>query len=379
MGLLEDTMTLYKREMLIFKSNLRVNLIRSIMFPLVIILFFGNVGSGIFNAPIAVVNYANNPQSLSLIGALQANNYLSIYAITDQATALSLLKNGKVQIVVIILPTFPSTTPGTPGVQVYYSNTQFSLTSFALPIISSDASRYASGVQVVQPVGASVPNPITAQVESNALYASKGSYKDFLVGGIIPMVVVFSALFGGGISLISDRQLGNIKAFLITPINKNAIVFSRILAGATQGILFAFLALTIGLLDGAQIAGGIASLLYIVLVSVLLSLGFIAIAITIASKIKRVDAYAIFSQVVGLPLWFISGGILPTQSLPAWLSAVSVVDPLTYANSIIRAATLQGFVDPVTFLIDIGVLLAFAIIMIRLSFRVFKSSTTDES
>jgi len=377
MSLMGDTFTLYKREMLIFRSNLRVNLVRSIMFPLVIILFFGNVGSSILNVPIAVVNYANNPQSLSLIGTLQSNNYLQISSITDQPTALNLLKNGKVQLVVIILPTFPSSQQGVPGVQVYYSNTQFSVTSFALPLISSAASKYTNNVQAGQPGGIQTQQNPAGEVSSNALYASKGSYKDFLVGGIVPMVVVFSALFGGGISLISDRQMGNLKAFFITPINKNAIVLSRILSGATQGILFAFLALSIGILDGAQLAGGWLSLVYIVIVSVILSLGFIAIAVMIASKIKRVDAYAIFSQVVGLPLWFISGGILPTQSLPSWLSAVSVVDPLTYANTVIRAITLQGFIPINTLLFNLGVLSVFAVVMIYMSFRVFNSSNEE--
>ncbi|MDE1850439.1 MAG: ABC transporter permease [Candidatus Micrarchaeota archaeon] len=377
MSLAGDTFTLYKREMLIFRSNLRVNLVRSIMFPLVIILFFGNVGSSILNVPIAVVNYANNPQSLMLIGTLQSNNYLQISSITDQPTALNLLKNGKVQLVVIILPTFPSSQPGVPGVQVYYSNTQFSVTSFALPLISSAASKYTSNVQAGQPGGIQTQQNPAGEVSSNALYASKGSYKDFLVGGIVPMVVVFSALFGGGISLISDRQMGNLKAFFITPINKNAIVLSRILSGATQGILFAFLALGIGILDGAQLAGGWIALIYIVIVSVILSLGFIAIAVMIASKIKRVDAYAIFSQVVGLPLWFISGGILPTQSLPSWLASISVVDPLTYANTVIRAITLQGFIPINTLLVNLGVLGAFAIIMIYMSFRVFNSSNEE--
>lgn len=376
MSLLSDSLTLYKREMLIFKSNLRTNVIRSIMFPLVIIVFFGSVGSGLFNAPISVVNLANNPQSLSFISSLQANNYLSIYSITDEPTALDQLKNGKVQIVVVVLPTFPSGKSGQAGIQVYYSNTQFSITSFAIPIISSAAAKYTTGnIQQVQQSVSSAPN--SGEVSSNALYASKGSYKDFLVGGIVPMVVVFGSLFGSGISLISDRQVGNLKAFLITPINKNAIILSRVFAGATQGLLFAFLGLSVGLLDGAHIAGGFVALLYIAIVAIILSTAFTAIALIVASKIKRVDAYAIFSQVIGLPLWFISGGILPTQSLPNWLAPVAAIDPLTYANVVIRAVILQGFIPLDTLLTDLAVLSVFAIIATWFAFRVFRSSTEE--
>lgn len=376
MGMLEDSLTLYKREMLIFRGNLRTNIIRSIMFPFVIIVFFGNVGSGLFNAPISVVNLANNPQSLSFISGLQANNYLSIYSITDEPTALSQLKNGNVQIVVIILPTFPSTKSGQAGIQVYYSNTQFSVTSFAIPIITTAAAKYGTGnVQQIQQQSSS--SPPSGQVSSNALYASKGSYKDFLVGGIVPMVVVFGSLFGSGISLISDRQVGNLKAFLITPIDKNAIILSRIFSGATQGLIYAFLGLSVGLLDGAQIAGGWVALLYIAVIAVILSVGFTAIALIVASKIKRVDAYAIFSQVIGLPLWFISGGILPTQSLPGWLAPISAIDPLTYANVVIRAVVLQGFIPIGTLVVDITILSIFAIAMTVFAFRVFRSSTEE--
>ncbi|MGI0141045.1 MAG: ABC transporter permease [Candidatus Micrarchaeales archaeon] len=375
MGLLSDSLILYKREMLIFRSNLRVNLIRSIIFPLVIIVFFGNIGSAISSAPIVIVNYANNPQALSFISDLQANNFLSISAITDQATALSMLQTGKIQIVVIILPTFPSTKAGVPGIQVYYSNTQQSVTQFALPIIDAAAAKFGDNAQAISQ-GASVPS---GQVSSNALYAANGSYKDFLVGGIVPMVVVFGSLFGGGISLISDRQMGNLKAFFITPINKNAIVISRIFSGATLGLIYAALALFIGTLDGAQLAGGVVALVYIAIVTIILSCGFTAIAIILASRVKRVDAYAIFSQAVGLPLWFISGGILPVQSLPSWLQAVSVVDPLTYANTIIRAITLQGFISFNTLIINLGILIVVALILIRLSLRVFKATSEDNA
>ncbi|MDE1869645.1 MAG: ABC transporter permease [Candidatus Micrarchaeota archaeon] len=375
MSLLQDTFTLYKREMLIFKSNARVNLIRSVMFPLIIILFFGNIGNSISSAPVVIVNYANNPQSLSFIGSLQSNNFLSITKITDQATALSLLKNGNVQIVIIILPTFPSSQPGVPGIQVYYSNTQIAVTGFALPLIQSAAAKYSSSVQQINPT-AEQKNP-SGEVSSNALYASAANYKDFLVGGIIPMVVVFNSLFAGGISLISDRQLGNIKAFMITPINKNAIVLSKILAGATTSIIVAILALTIGLLDGASIAGGALTLLIVIAVAVTLSLAFMPIAVMLASRVNRVDAYAIFSQAVGLPLWFVGGGIIPIQSLPSWLAAVAVFDPLMYANTIIRAMTLQGFIQLSTLLINFAVLIVFAAVMIYFSFRVFNASSQE--
>ena len=123
MSLISDSLTLFRREMLIFRANLRVNLIRSIIFPFVIILFFGNIGASFKNTPIAVVNYANNQPSMSFINDLQTDQIFNIMAVTNEQTALSQLQLGAVQIVVVILPGFPSSDPKVPGVQVYYSNT----------------------------------------------------------------------------------------------------------------------------------------------------------------------------------------------------------------------------------------------------------------
>ena len=356
MPLLEDSITLFMREMLIFKANLRTNLIRSVIFPIIIIVFFGNIGSSPQNVPIAVVNLANNLQSTQFIQQLSASASLQISAVTGESSALGMLSSGKVAIVVIILPTFPSSNPDVAGIQMYYSNTQQAVAAVGIQAISSLASKFTQSVKssVVAPASVSAPSH---EIVAEPLFGTASSYKTFLAGGVIPMVIIFGALFGSGMSLISDRQLGNLKAFFITPINKRAIVLSRIFSGAVQGLIFGFVALSIGLLDGATIAmSPLLAILYITAIILLISASFSGIAIMLASKIKRVDAFGIFAQVVTLPLWFISGGIVPIQSLPGWLQTFSAFDPLTYANTITRGVMIQGSISPSLTLMNFGLL-----------------------
>ncbi len=375
MPLLEDSITLFMREMLIFKANLRTNLIRSVIFPIIIIVFFGNIGSSPQNVPIAVVNLANNLQSTQFIQQLSASASLQISAVTGESSALGMLSSGKVAIVVIILPTFPSSNPDVAGIQMYYSNTQQAVAAVGIQAISSLASKFTQSVKssVVAPASVSAPSH---EIVAEPLFGTASSYKTFLAGGVIPMVIIFGALFGSGMSLISDRQLGNLKAFFITPINKRAIVLSRIFSGAVQGLIFGFVALSIGLLDGATIAmSPLLAILYITAIILLISASFSGIAIMLASKIKRVDAFGIFAQVVTLPLWFISGGIVPIQSLPGWLQTFSAFDPLTYANTITRGVMIQGSISPSLALMNFGLLAAFTVVCILLSFRIFMSSS----
>jgi ABC-2 type transport system permease protein len=374
MGMFEDTLNLYKREMLVFRSNLRQNIARSIIFPLIIIVILGNVGFSAHNIPVAVVNYANNPQSHNLIGALEADNLVTLSSVTDQNTAIGMLKSGAVSLVLVILPSFPSSTQASgQSVQIYYSNTQFSAISGLLPSVESLVSRFGGPVQV-SPQQIYLPQGQPGLINAAPLYGSSSNYKDFLTGGILGMVVVFGTLFSGGFSLITDKQLGNLKAMMVAPIDKNAIVASRVAAAATQSVLYASMALLIGVLDGVRIAMGVQGLPYLLFAVVVIGIGFGAVATIVASRAKKVEIFAIFAQTIGMPLWFISGGIAPVSSLPSWLQPLSVIDPLTYSTDISRNVIMVGSLDPTGFAIDCAMLLGFSIIMVAAAFRLFKPS-----
>jgi ABC-2 type transport system permease protein len=366
MGLAVDSFTLFKREMLVFRSNLRTNLMRSVMFPVVIILFLGNLGFSISNIPAAVVNYANNVQSSQFITALTLNKEISVQTITTQQDAMSLLNSGTVDFVIVILPGFPNSINGNPSVMVYYPNNQFSVEGAVLPLIQSSAQKF--GTSVYQ------PQKSVSTVSATAINGATGSYKDFILSGVIAMVVIFGSFFGGGVSLISDRQLGNLKQFLVAPINKNAIVLGKLMAGGVQSILYGMIALVIGLLNGSHIAMGLFGILWIIAISVLLSIAFTALALVIATRIRKFEVYVIAVQGIALPLWFLSGGLLPIQSLPSWLYPVAIINPVTYAVDGLRYVILQGVYPLNSMLIDLGVLTVFIAIVLYLSLRMMKDT-----
>lgn len=368
MGNLEDTITLYKREMLIFKSHLRTNIIRSIIFPFVIIFFFGSIGSSTFGVKVAVVNYANNQQSFSFINSLSTNQLVSVESITTESNALQMLSKGTVTAVVVILPSFPKASNGNPGVDLYYSNSNFVATGTVVPFIQQAAQEFESGT---------TPQAVQASQSESAsirpLYGTTSSYKDFLVGGIVGMVAAFGTVFGGGISIITDRQLGNLKSFLIAPINSISIVMSKILSGTTQSLLYIIVALAIGYLDGAGIAMGWVGLLWIMLLGTMISLGFAGITTVLASRIEKVEVYSIMANVIVLPLWFLSGAFFPSTSLPGFMQPIAAINPMTYATQGVRDVMMLGYYPLNTMMLDFAVLGAFVAIGIALSLLFFKT------
>ncbi len=183
MGIFGDTYTLLTRELIIFKANLRTNLIRSVIFPIVIIFFFGNISASTFNIGITVVNYANNPQASSFINALTSSKTLQVQQVTSQSSAINMLSQGKTSVVLVILPSFPNKVNGNPSIEIYYSNSNFANIGAAIPLIQSTAQAYNAGIStnILQQQNSN------AALESNVavvpLYGTSSSYKVFLVGG----------------------------------------------------------------------------------------------------------------------------------------------------------------------------------------------------
>ncbi|MCL5423481.1 MAG: ABC transporter permease [Candidatus Marsarchaeota archaeon] len=373
MGIFGDTYTLLTRELIIFKANLRTNLIRSVIFPIVIIFFFGNISASTFNIGITVVNYANNPQASSFINALTSSKTLQVQQVTSQSSAINMLSQGKTSVVLVILPSFPNKVNGNPSIDIYYSNSNFANIGAAIPLIQSTAQSYNAGIStnILQ------QQNNNAVLESNVavvpLYGTSSSYKVFLVGGILAMVAAFGTVFGGGISIIADRQLGVLKSFYIAPINKKTIIFSKMISGVIQSIIYMLVALGIGFIDGATIAMGVLGLVWIILLIMLVAIGFAGVTTVIASRVNKVEVYAILAQVVVLPMWFLSGAFFPATSLPSFIQPFSTLDPMTYATQGIRDVMMLGYYPIQAITTDITALLIFIAFGLIASALLFKN------
>ena len=379
MGLAEDTLTLFTREMLIFKKNLGVSLARSFIFPVVFIILLGAFGSSPKNVPVALVNYANNLASTNFINQLEAGNSVLVSSATTQSQAMGELANGQVAAVIVIPTGFPNVA-GSSSVYLYLDNSQ----PQSAGVVSSTAQRVASGFNIAALSSVSISQPSVSKTDpvsviSNYAYGAGSNYESFVVGGIIIMVAAFGAMFGSGFTVLSDRELGNLKAFLITPINKYAILLSKIFYGTMQSTFSAYVALIIGLLYGATIAAGIVGFIELLWIILLVGLAFGALSVAMATKAKEIQTYALISQTVVMPMSFLGGAFVPVTLLPALLQPIAVVNPLTYAVNATRDIMIKGYLPLSTLVLASAILLAFAGVMIGLSVMFFKDTSKQIS
>jgi daunorubicin resistance ABC transporter membrane protein len=164
------------------------------------------------------------------------------------------------------------------------------------------------------------------------------SFKAFIFPGVLAMSVLFTAIFSAA-SIVWDREFGFLREMLVAPVSRSAIVIGKILGGATiatfQGIVMLALA---GLADVPY-----NPVLLITLVGELLLLAFTltAFGVMMAARITQFQAFMALTQMLVMPLFFLSGALYPLTGLPGWLSVLTRIDPLTYVVGPMRHAVFS--------------------------------------
>jgi ABC-2 type transport system permease protein len=160
-------------------------------------------------------------------------------------------------------------------------------------------------------------------------------FRTFMYPGVVAMTALFTAMFSAS-SIVWDREFGFLREMLVAPVSRAAIVIGKCLGGATvatlQGIVILILA---GLANVPYNA-----VLFLTLIGELLLLSFTltAFGVMMAARIKQIQAFMALTQMLVMPLFFLSGALYPLNGLPAWLTVLTRFDPLTYIVDPMRRA-----------------------------------------
>jgi ABC-2 type transport system permease protein len=192
-------------------------------------------------------------------------------------------------------------------------------------------------------------------------------YQHFVFAGAIAMSVLFTGMFQS-VSIIWDREFGFLKEVLVAPVSRATIVMGKTLAGGAVTLVQALI--TVAFAPLISIHLDLLQLISLVGVIALLSLSITALGLVIATRMQTFEGFGVISNFVVLPLYFLSGSIFPLDGLPAWMSFLAHVNPVTYGVDLMRSALAQ----PAAFspLIDLSVLSAFAAATIGLSLALFR-------
>jgi ABC-2 type transport system permease protein len=195
-------------------------------------------------------------------------------------------------------------------------------------------------------------------------------YLDFLAAGILAQSALFVAIFYG-ISAIWERDLGVLQRYLVSPAPRSALVLGKALSAGVRALSQALIVYVLALLLGVGIDLNPLSILGVAAVIVLGSALFSTLSLIIACIVKTRERFMGIGQVLTMPIFFASNAIYPLSLMPAWLSALSHVNPLTYEVDALRALMLANGTSDYGLLLDFGVLLAASAVLTAIAARMY--------
>jgi len=169
-------------------------------------------------------------------------------------------------------------------------------------------------------------------------------YEVYITPGLMAMIQLFNGM-QSSLSMVYDREMGNMRTLLVSPLPRWYLLFCKLLAGTAVSVLqvYAFLAIA-WFWDIEPPPIGYLTVLPALILSGLM-LG--ALGMLISSGIKQLENFAGVMNFVIFPMFFASSALYPLWRVregSPWLATLCEVNPFTHAVELIRFA-LYGRID----------------------------------
>lgn len=155
-----------------------------------------------------------------------------------------------------------------------------------------------------------------------------------MVPGVVAMALFFTASAVGPLVTPWERQAKTYERLVTSPASLSAILAGDILAGMAFGAVLTLAPLSAALaLTGASIVNP----LPLVAGLLLGALAFSALGVLLAAPATEAPSQVMMlSNMVRLPLIFVSGVFVPHAQMPAWGQWLSPLSPLSYCADLVR-------------------------------------------
>ncbi|MFN8556795.1 MAG: ABC transporter permease [Dehalococcoidia bacterium] len=172
------------------------------------------------------------------------------------------------------------------------------------------------------------------------LYNPRMLSVNFMVPGIIGLVVQMEAVILTAFAVVREREHGTLEQLVVSPVKPIELMVGKILPSALLALASVAIALLVTrLLFGVRTAGSL-PLLFLMTTPFLLSGLGIGLIISVASR-TQAQAQQL-AQFVLLPAILLSGFLFAREGMPGLFQAIGLAIPMTYYLHIIRGIMLKG-------------------------------------
>jgi ABC-2 type transport system permease protein len=165
-----------------------------------------------------------------------------------------------------------------------------------------------------------------------------------IVPGMVAMALWFTASAVGPLVTPWERRAKTYERLISSPVSLRAILAGDVASGLVFGACLSVIPIVLGL---ALTEATVTNALLLVGGIVLGALSFASLGVLLAAPpASSPSNIMLLSNLVRLPLLFVSGVFLPIAQMPAWARWVAPLSPLSYAADLIRAGFGQAAYFP---------------------------------
>ncbi len=312
----------------------RQSIFFSLFFPVVFLGIFAFIrGGGQEPIALGVVNQSDSELARAFVEALREDPAFLLAVGVEEELRQQLIE-GK-QMLVLLLPVDFARPAGGGGAVVgpklLADTSQFNQLPLVEPLLEQklqEVERAARGEQAA------------FAIEVENVQALSQSYLDFLLPGLLAMMLMQLSVAGSGYNVVEFRRKGILKRLFVTPIQPRdfvaAIVAARlgiVLIQLSVLLIYALFVLRV------NIIGNFAEFY---LVAIGATLVFLNIGFCVGSMAKTQQSIMAIGNIVIFPQIVLSGVFYPIEAMPGFVQPLAQVLPLTFVVSGLRDIAVAG-------------------------------------
>jgi ABC-2 type transport system permease protein len=191
----------------------------------------------------------------------------------------------------------------------------------------------------------------------------------YFVPGVLGALITLSGTLVSSAAMLRERESGTLEQLLMLPVTSADIVVAK--AVPIFALLFLDLCVAIGLttwLFALPFRGSILLFLFCSALYILISIGMGTLMATFCSSQRQAQLLSFF---INIPIILLSGSVVPLETMPPVLKAISLLDPLRYFQTLSRGIILKGLGVSELF-VEILCLIAFCLVLLCLNLLRFR-------
>jgi ABC-2 type transport system permease protein len=322
----------------IFLRNRQV-LIWTLVFPILLMSMLGSFlgnGNGL-SLTIGIVDKDHSTFSSEFVKQLKKNEAIDLEIRKDEERALSSLKKGDLQLVVIIPKGYESNLKNRESnakpftIPVYFNDTNVAISQVGLTLVNEIVDEVSKQMVSYEPI---------VVMESQGIEALQLKYIDFLVPGIVAMMIMSNNMNGVAGQIAAWRERGILRRMQGTTLKASTFIAAQITARLMMNGLQATIVLLVAhLLFGVEVRGSWFTLIGFIILG---TLAFMAIGFIIAGIAKTPESAGPIAGVLSFPLLFLGGVFFPIRNMPEFLQPIVNLLPISHLSTALRETMNVG-------------------------------------